>query len=413
MQLAVRLPRSKTRHATAYWLTVAVICLMPVQWFLLPFNLALADLALLLLLLLTLVQAAAGRRVIWLPLLGPALLILTASALGTAVGFGRMESVIAIMQEIYIYLWFIALVSQVQSFTGEEQDRLLRIWAIVACLEAVTTMLGMWQIGPALFYTKPARDTAVTTEITRAVGLHANSNAAAVYLSVSFFAALATRWPRRRRYFAAAWIYAGMIGTGSNGALLSTLVGVAAFIALRTFFHNKARFNLWAALIMLTLGVSILLLMAFSFLSVNPQSRIDSSDQILFYTIGRFSRSLTSRMTIIDWAWRIYKINPLGVGPNGFATLQGSLHNDYVAFWFERGLLGLIGWVWLIWASFQTALQTASQALETWRGRAVLILGCGLLACALNAFSHEISHMRQLWLLIVFLFALSVQKPEG
>jgi O-antigen ligase len=422
MQLAVRSTRSVTKHSTAYGLLVMVICLLPVQWFLLPLNLVVADLVLLLLIMLTLPQVAAGRRTIWLPLLGPTLLIFAASALGTAVGLGRMESVIAIVQEIYIYLWFIVLVSQVQTLSADQQDRLLKIWTIVACIEAVTTVLGMWQIGPEMFYTKPYRDTAVTTELTRAVGLHANSNAAAVYLSVSFFAALATRWPRRRRYLAAAWIYTGMIGTGSNGALLSTLLGLAVFIAVHTFINNKAKFKLGAAMFTLTAGAMLLLFIASSFFSLGgPQISSNGRDHILFYTLGRFSRSLSSRLEIIDWAWRIYKVNPLGVGPNGFATLQGSLHNDYVAYWFERGLLGLIGWVWLILACMQTSLRAVRQMVstsETWRRRAVLALGCGLFACALNAFSHEVSHMRQLWLLIVFLFALSpnfwrTQQPEA
>jgi O-antigen ligase len=401
--------RAKRGHSIAYWLLALALILLPLQWLLLPLNLAFADLALLSLILLTLAQAVAGRRVVVLPLLGPMLLILIASAISTAVGFGRFESAMVIVQEVYIFAWFLALTSQLRTLSPQEQDRLLKIWAIMACIESVTTILGMLKIGPAMFYTKPSRDVVVTGEITRAVGLHANSNAAAVYLSISFFAALATSWPRRRRWLVAAWIFVGIFGTGSNGALLSTAFGLGVLIFAYSFYANRNKVRLWGALATLGVGSAFLLLLATAFLPISGFGGVNAGNKFLFYTIGRFSHSLESRLAIIDWSWRIYKTYPLGVGPNGYSTLRGSLHNDYVAFWFERGLLGLAGWVWLVLAATWTPFWAAAHIplTEKQRYRAIITLGAGFLACAANAFSHEISHMRQLWMLIVFLFAMS------
>jgi len=361
----------------------------------------------------------AGRRVIVLPLLGPMLLILIASAISTAVGFGLFASTMVIVQEIYIYAWFVVLTSQLRTFTSREQYRLLKIWAVVACIESVTTVMGMLKIGPAMFYTKPMRDALVTDEITRAVGLHANSNAAAVFLSVSFFVALATNWPRGRRWLAAAWIFVGIIGTGSNGALLSTFLGASVLIFAYLFFSNRDTIKLWGSLVTLGVGCAGVLLLVTAFLPAEEFGRIDYGNQLLFYTIGRMSHSLDSRLTIINWSWNIYESHPLGVGPNGYSTLRGSLHNDYVAFWFERGLLGLVGWGWLILATLWAPIRAAAQIpfADKQRCWTVLALGAGFLACALNAFSHEISHMRQLWMLMVFVFAMSSscstsKKPE-
>ncbi|MCP4427790.1 MAG: O-antigen ligase family protein [Chloroflexi bacterium] len=405
----------KTGPPAAYWLLALAIVLLPLQWLLLPLNLALADLALLTLILLTLAQAAAGRRAVILPLLGPMLLILIVSAISTAVGFGRFESAMVIVQEIYIFVWFLALTSQLRTLTPQEQDRLLKIWAIIACIESVTTVLGMLKIGPAMFYTKPTQDAIVTDEVTRAVGLHANSNAAAVYLSVSFFAALAANWPRRVRWPTAAWIYVGIFATGSNGALLSTALGLGVLIFAYSFHSNRDKTKLWGSLTTLGVGFAFVLLLATAFLPVSGFAGVDDSNHFLFYTIGRFSHSLESRLAIIDWSWRIYKTHPLGVGPNGFSTLQGSLHNDYIAFWFERGLLGLVGWVWLVLAAVWAPFRAAARIPLTEKRRCwtIIALGSGFLACAVNAFSHEISHMRQLWMLIVFVFAMSDRRLSG
>ena len=404
--------QSHAQQRSAYKLLATAIILLPMQWFLLPLNLALADMVLMLIVLLTLMQFFGRQRQIVLPLLGPMLLILAASAVGTAAGLQHVASVIAIVQEIYIFTWFVALVNQLRILTPQQQDRLLKIWTIVACIEAATLMMGMLRIGPAMFYTKPMQDVVTAHGLARAVGLHANANAAGVYMAVSFFVALATRWPRWRRWGAALWIYGGMFGTGSNGALLSSLVGTAVLLATYIILTNRNKMKLWGALLTLGIGSSALLLFTFVLMPVGEiLGGFSNSNQLLFYTIGRFSNSLASRIHIVDWSWRIYKANPFGVGPNGFSILHGSLHNDYVAFWFERGVLGLMGWLWLIgatlWVSLRSAISSVYQPHHQWRCWAILALGAGFFACAFNAFSHEISHMRQLWMLIVFIFAIS------
>jgi hypothetical protein len=373
----------------------------------LPFGLTIADVVLVLLTLYSLGRAWHTRQRLDFPLLLPMWLILFSSSVATLVGFAHPNSIVAIAQEIYIFAWFIALTNILKTLPLSDLDRLMKVWSVVACLEAVTTVMGMLRIGPSMFYTKPHRDPGTTAEFVRAVGTYVNSNAAAVYLSVSFFVVLATSWPAWLRFVLAAWLFAGMFGTGSNGALLSTFGSLVALAVIHSTVRKRRDIRLLGAIIGIGTGIvaAVVLILGLA-PSLLSGFGLDTSAPALFQTLGRISHSLMSRFDIIGWAWETYIRHPLGTGPNSFALLGGSLHNDYAAFWFERGPLGIIGWLWTIGAALLMSLQVANQLINRHQRWQVLALGAGFLACAMNAFSHEVSHMRQVWMLLVFLFAL-------
>lgn len=397
----------------AFWLSVLLLCLLPIQRFMLPLGLSLADVVLILLIVLGAGLAWRANQPLALPLLLPMWLILMASVVATLVGIQHIDSVIAIGQEIYLFVGFLVLVNLWRSLTASQLDRLMKIWVIIACLETLLALAGMFRVGPSFLYTKPSQDADLAYEIVRAVGTHANANAAAVYLSVSYFVALATPWPRGVRLASAVWLFAGLYATGSNGALLSTAFGTVALILAYTCLQNRRRALLLAGmaccLVILALATALLVepLLRFA-----PLHILGSREPLLFQTLGRFSHSLANRIMIIHWAWDIYRHYPWGIGPNGFSTMHGSLHNDYVAFWFERGPLGLIGWLWLIGESIMRPLRSLPFAANGFRRWQLLALSAGVLATAVNAFSHEVSHMRQLWFMIALLFALSLGALE-
>lgn len=398
-----------SRDKIGFWLSVLLVCLLPIERMLIPLNLKPADLTLVLLTVYGLLKALRVRQRLVFPLLVPFWLILISSLIATLAGFAHFENVVVVVQEIYLFIWFIVLVNLLKTFPLYDLDWLMKIWSLVACLEAATTLMGMMRIGPSMFYTKPTYDEVrVATDFVRGVGTYANSNAAAVYLSVSFFVLLATSWPLWLRSILGIWIYAGMFGTGSNGALISTLVGLMALAIVHSSMKSHRGILLWGALVSIGLGsvASVLLLLGVS-PSLLSNFGFDVSGDLFFHTAGRFSHSLESRLSIARWAWNIYSHNPLGIGPNSFSTIEGSLHNDYAAFLFERGPLGLIGWVWMIGAMLVMSLRTANKLIDRFQSWQVLALGAAVLACAINAFTHEISHMRQVWLLMVLLFALS------
>jgi hypothetical protein len=229
-----------------------------------------------------------------------------------------------------------------------------------------------------------------------------------VYLSVSFFVLLATSWPLWLRSVLGVWIFAGIFGTGSNGAMFSTLFGLLMLVVVHSITKSRQDILLWGAIIGLGASIAIIVLLVLSLSSsLLSVFRFDVGEGLFLNTLGRFSKSLTSRLDLVNWALKTYSRHPWGTGPNSFASLGASLHNDYVAFLFERGPLGFMGWLWMIGATLVTPLRAANHPVNRHRRWRVLALGAGFLACALNAFSHEISHTRQLWVLLVYLFALS------
>jgi len=388
---------SESRDQIGFWLSVLLLCLLPIEHWRFPFNLKPADLALVLLTLYGLLKAWRTHQRLDFPLLLPMWVILFSSLLATLVGFGSPESIIAIVQEIYLFSWFIVLTNILKTVPSSDTDRLMKI--VIACLESVTTVMGMLRIGPSIFYRSSyeqvdmeiVRATGtygpsifyrssyeqVDMEIVRATGTYDNSNAAAMYLSVS----------------------------GSNGALLSTLGSLVVLAGVHAIIRNRQDARLWAAVIGIGVGMVAVVLFTLGLSTSLPSGfGLDTRDPLLFQTLGRLSHSVTSRLDILAWAWKTYSRHPWGTGPNSFAS---GLHNDYAAFWFERGPLGIIGWLWLIAATLLRPLQVANQLANKHRRWQVLVLGAGFLACAVNAFSHEISHMRQVWMLMALLFASS------
>lgn len=398
---------SRYRDQIGFWLFVLVLCLLPIERFTLPLRLGVVDSVVLLLTLYGLLRAWQMRQRLEFPLLLPIWLILLSSVVATLVGLAYTDSIMAIVQEIYLFVWFIALTNVLCTFPISVFDRLLKVWSLIACVEATTTLLGMFRIGPTMFYASPLYELSLREGPARAIGTFLNANAAAVYLAVSFFVLLATSWPHWLKSMLAGWLLVGIFGTGSNGALMSTLGALVVLVMVHSMTKRREQIMLWGGIVGLSVGIlALLLFIAVLWFPISPELGLESNGRIYAITLGRISGSLAERMDLIDWAWKTYIRNPWGTGPNSFSLLRASLHNDYFAFLFERGPIGGIGWLWIVGATLLTPLRVANRLVgkrERWQ---VLALGAGFLACAVNAFSHEISHTRQVWMLLVFLFAL-------
>lgn len=401
------------RDQIGSWLFILMLCLLPIERMVLPFNSKIADLALVLLTLYGLIRAWRTRQRLDFPLLVPMWLIMLSSLVATLVGFAHPRSIVAIVQEVYLFTWFIALTNVLTVSLASDRNRLMKVWSVIALAEATTTLMGMLRIGPRMFYTsffyaEPHQERIISTAgLSRAVGTYINPNAAAAYLSISFFVLLATPWPTWLRSVFGMWLLAGILGTGSMGALSSTIGSLVVLLVVHSMVSNQQEATLWGTVI----GVGAGMLAAMLFIPVVWPSFISragfaTDSRLLALTVGRLPHSLTGRFTRIEEYWPIFKRHPWGTGPDTSASLGLSLHNDYLAFLFERGPVGALGWLWMVGATLLTPLKAAR--LHTNGGRwQVLALGAGFLASAVNSIAHEVSHFRQLWVLMVFLYAAS------
>lgn len=394
---------SESKDSIGYWLSVLLMCLLPLEHWRFPFNVKPSDLVLLLLTAYGLLRAGQTHQRLDFPLILPIWVILLSSSVATLVGVGSPDSLVAIVQEIYIFTWFIVLTNILKVWSLSDLDRVMKIWSVIACLVSVTTVMGMLRIGPSMFYRSSYEE--VTAEFIRATGTYDNSNSAAVYISVSLFILLGTSWPMWLRSVLGVWLFVGMFGTGSNGALFSTLGSLVLFAGVYPALQNRRDYKLLIAVIGIGGGLVTIALLALGLASSLLSGFGFATNNLLFSnTLARLSHSATTRMDILTWAWKTCRRYPLGTGPNAFGS---GLHNDYAAFLFERGPVGFIAWLWMIGSVLLSSLQAASQLANKHQRSQVLLLGAAFLACAVNALSHEVSHMRQVWLLVVFLFAQS------
>ena len=392
---------------------VGMLLLLPIERIAGPFSLRPVDGVILALAAWGLVGAWRSRRPFRAPLAFPMWLVLCGSLIAavrvapyeaTPVPALYRTNLVAIVQEVYLFAWFTVFANRLAVLPLRARHRLMGVWAAVAALESLLTVMGMLRIGPAIFYTAPDREVHDFGGISRGLGTYANANAAGSFISTSLFVMLCLPVSPWLRAVLGAWYFVGMYATGSNGAILATL----AALALTGLFYSVRRWRraalVWAAGLGLGAGMALLLPMV----GFSAQALLSPGlgGTIFRTSLGRIYWGIQRRTAIIANGWFHFRDRPWGVGPNTFETVSVSLHNDYIAFLFERGPLGVLGWIGIVAGTLGAALgESLRTPLHSDRTRRLMFLGAGFVANAVNAFAHEVSHSRALWLSMAFLFA--------
>ena len=132
---------------------------------------------------------------------------------------------------------------------------------------------------------------------------------------------------------------------------------------------------------------------------------------VLGESVGRLDRGVLGRLDIWKRAWDGAGSRVLvGVGPNSASripvpprTLGRELHNDYVAFLIERGVLGLLGLLGLCVVLLRWSGRLLRAGGEgRWR---LAGLGGAVIANLPLAASHESFHFRHVWVLFGLVLA--------
>jgi O-antigen ligase len=401
--------RTTTRKNNITFLLVAIVLiLLPIERYSLPFSMKVADFGLVLLIAYGIDRFLSEKQHLHVPLAFPAWLILMTSLIATLTGLFDMNSIIAMLQEVYLFVWFVVLVNLLIVLPPSSYEGLIKIWSVVALLEATTTIMGMFKIGPAIFYTSPDIGNVVlnTGEFNRGYGTFANPNATGAYLSISFFILLATSWKKWFRAILASYLFFGILATGSMGAMLSTLVAFATLPMVTAILKNWRMSLLWGGSILTAIATIVILLILFNPLdALPPIASAKHLTGLLALSVGRIAHSISARVDIINTTWSSYANYPFGMGPNTAVLFLKTMHNDYIAFLVERGPLGLIGWLWLVIATLLLPMGKTNPNQDPNKWRQSLTIWGGFLACALNGFTHEVSHFREFWMPLAFLYA--------
>ncbi|MEW1952680.1 O-antigen ligase family protein [Terrabacter sp. NPDC080008] len=329
---------------------------------------------------------------VWLLLLAGAVAAFTHQDVG---------STAVLAQDLFLLVWGGAVASAVRA------DRsLLRLvcaswsWTAAVCagLLVVGRLAGIaWLAGQTL------RDGS------RSALTFGDPNLAGNYFVVSLFLVLASRYPRRRlpRAGVVALLLLAILFTGSNGAMVSTLVGLGVAAVVGAWRSRGALAALGVACV-LALGASLLVT---SVDWASLQARAAAGPPVLHDSVGRGDSSSQDRQVLFHEGVKLFwNGNLVGIGAGRTkealaaqpAPYIKEAHNDYVATLVELGLVGGVGLVVLL-ATVATRLARVAgrRGRRDSRTRDLLPSPHFLVAAAaaflVSGMFYEVLHFRHLW----------------
>jgi O-antigen ligase len=351
-------------------------------------------------------------------------LLLAGSLLGLALGGPTAVGALTLAVDLYLTLLLVAVVNHLHGDPATLR-LVLVVWTVAALAWAVLLLSAHYRMLPAGL----ASVLQIPVGTKRAAGPAGNNvNLAGSYLMVSFFVLLASSWPRRRplrvaRILAGGLLLVALFATGSLGGLLGLAAGGAAIAVGAYLRSGRSRREVQAlagaALLAGALVLTSLLLLAglpwAGLADVQAVSK-RARGSVLQQTVGRAGESLAGRTAL--WSTALDKAGAralVGVGPGeakGELQISSgrldrdetpqlkSLHNDYLAFVVERGVLGLAGLLILYAVLLYRAL--GLMVVGIWSDIGMAGLGAAAVGSAADSFFHEILHFRH----AVVLFAL-------
>jgi O-antigen ligase len=327
-------------------------------------------------------------------------------------------SVVTIVQDVYLFLLFLTACNYLAEKPGRPTS-LATVWVAVGLVVGALTWL--WTLGypdavPRLFGWP-------TVSIDgRAQGTFRDPNLAANYLVVSLFILWAVPRPRsvRLKLLLSIPFLLGIVTTYSNTAIASLVAGSLAALGLSFVAGRRSR--LPAALGLM--AVALLLSVVLSGIYMQSSAVIVRSagwTQTFSQSLGRVDEAAADRGQ--RWRQAIDLFGDqilLGVGPAGATEalkmigvpLPGELHDDYLAGFVERGVVGGLGVICLFLAAIIRTMRFAlDRRLETGGWRPAALFG-GVVATLVSALTLEVLHFRHLWLFLALVMAVALQRAR-
>lgn len=353
----------------------------------------------------------------------PVLAMATGSLLATTNARSVSAAAVTMLQDAYLYAWFVALVA-VMARRGE----LLRVriaWVVVADL-IVLYSIAMVATGNSagIGVNSGVRDLLPTSGFRPAATFY-NANQFGSYLVVSLFVVLGLLG---RAPWALSLVSLGLIGLGlvhvkSNGALIATLAGLIVWAVLRAWANRESVARVLGQVIVVA---AALLLFGWAAREWGIGSMLVSDVQRQSF-IGRLSKSTESRSHIRRMLQSAYQHSPLGIAPGNSKFQPGPIgervredatfpnreaHSDYVGYAIERGPVAFLGLLALLGAMFLRLARGRGSVAARVSGRgAVAALWASLVAALVAILVHslviEALHFRHIWAFLALACALT------
>jgi hypothetical protein len=391
-------PRSDVL-ATMMGLTV---CLLPFLVPAGPGNTALADVGISLCIVLAVLWSVREQLTVKLPYLAGIAGLLLGGGFAASVAAAPIGVALVLAQDVLLLAWAAALA------LGRHNPAIVavvtRAWCRTAPLYS-GVMVGAYLLGLNALSGVSAKDGV------RAAYTFGDPNLAGNYLVISLFVMAACKHPRspgvRRIGYVLVLIATGF--TGSNGAMLTLLIGLILSLAV-------TRYRRLGALAGLTTLAASVLVAGVLFVFVMPRVDLNQireqaagSIPLLRDSFGRSGSSTSERATIVREGTNLWlRGDAAGFGPaRTKATLASSqapyvkeAHNDYLATLLERGLIGALGLLVLgiavLVRCVRLVMGTLPKVYADLVPRAWLLGVIGPVIATAGGF-YEVLHFRHLW----------------
>ncbi|MEV4254846.1 O-antigen ligase family protein [Spirillospora sp. NPDC049652] len=313
-----------------------------------PGNTAVPDALLVLLTGTTLLWAASRRRPVPWPFLVPTLLAVLAGATAALVNGGA--GALPLVKDVFVLLWAVCVATLCQD-TGMTRIA-LRAYVHIGTLYAVMEIVGMAAGIEAL--------SGKQVDGARAMFTFGDANYASNWFICVFFIARAAQLPRRKgtRWAVCAILLTAEFLTGSNGGALALGVALVVGYLWGLVRAGRAHHAVAAGALAAVLGGGTVVLLS----QINVATLVEqvgSTAPILRDSIGRTTgESTESRGTVLNTTLTMLseQRHPFGIGPNEVRrhsydeqySYVREAHNDYIAAVLERGFLGGVAVITLV-----------------------------------------------------------------
>ncbi|HWC14345.1 MAG TPA: O-antigen ligase family protein [Actinomycetota bacterium] len=401
----------------AVLLLVVIVIALPVLLPRGPGNSVPADAAMLLFLAVAVAVLWARRVRVEVPLGGSYLLIVLGGTLAVTRSVAPVEAGAVVLQDLYIYLWFLAAVNLILL---DGSDRLPRLVLATWNLTATAIALLVIAVG-VTFPTIPyVFGWPMATEYGRVMAMFRDPNMAGNYLVVSLFVLWASPIPTHRRWklLATLAFVLAIYHTHSITALVTLVAGCVVGVIVASVVRRGAAVA--AILVLVGIATVIVAFVPRDYFS-GPQDTTEliSNSDVFAGSLGRSNTSLSLR--VLRWRDALMTFGDdiiLGIGAStsdmalrerGFPT-SGEIHNDFIAGFIERGLLGGAGVIALFVVMTRRALQVGTDtALRRSGWRPSALVGA-MVAVILAGISLETLHFRHVWMLFALITALGLRE---
>jgi O-antigen ligase len=414
-EVPVAEPPIQRRRSVVAGVLIASIASLPM---LMPFGLApgpgntgLPDVMLIVLTLTTLLWAGSRRHPLKWPYLIPTLLTIIAGGLAV---FVNKAGELTLLKDLFVLLWAMCVTNLCSDV--RMMRTAVRAWVYIGTFYAVVMIVGFVLGIDAL--------SGKQVDGERAMFTFGDANYASNWFICVYFLARAARVPRRnwQRYGLCGILLLAEILTGSNGGALALIVAIVVGHLFRLFREGKAHRAIATGTLVIFVGGGGV----FTLTQIDIQPLLDkasATSPILRDSIGRTTgESTESRSTVFATTVRMMEeqTHPFGIGPGETEyqmrvrqeTYVREAHNDYVAAVLERGFLGGVALIVLVYIVLLWCLRIARRNALRPEYAAVIprpeLFGALVLVFLVSALFYETLHYRHGWAFFGLIAALEV-----